>query len=82
MFNKLSETMHTETGKIIISLILGFGLASLFRKTCNDKACLEFKGPPVKQVEKTIYKHDKNCYKFKTETINCKKDRKLEIASS
>ena len=80
MFNKLSETMHTKTGKIIISIILGFGLASLFRKTCNDKTCLEFKGPPVKKVEDHIYKHNKRCYKFETQTIDCKNKKNIEIA--
>ncbi len=31
----LEKFVHTDTGKIIMSVLLGFGLASLFRKVCK-----------------------------------------------
>lgn len=72
MIKKISQSMHTEAGKIIISIILGIGLSSLFRKTCDKKNCMEFKGPKVEDVEKEVYWHDKKCYKFDYDTQNCK----------
>ncbi len=36
----LSKFFHTTTGKYLMSIILGLGLASLFRKVCKDKNCL------------------------------------------
>ena len=34
---------ETDSGKIIISIILGLGLASMFRKICNENNCLVIK---------------------------------------
>lgn len=74
MIKKISQSMHTEAGKIIISIILGIGLSSLFRKTCDKKNCMEFKGPKVEDVEKEVYWHDNECYKFDYNTQPCKTD--------
>jgi hypothetical protein len=38
----LKEWMHKENSKYIISIILGLGLAALFRKACKDGACIHF----------------------------------------
>ena len=32
----LSKFIHTPTGKLIMSIIFGFGLASFFRKVCKE----------------------------------------------
>ena len=34
--------VNTELGRTFISILLGIGLASLFRKACNDKNCIDF----------------------------------------
>ena len=31
----LGKFVHTETGKYLMSILLGFGLASLFRTVCK-----------------------------------------------
>ena len=33
------------TGKFIISIILGLGIAALFRKVCNNNKCIVIKAP-------------------------------------
>ena len=48
--------LHTETGRIIISIVLGLGIASLFRKVCKDRSCIAFRAPPLKDLEKDVYK--------------------------
>ena len=35
----LGKFVHSYTGKIIMSLILGIGLATLFRSACKGKQC-------------------------------------------
>lgn len=72
MFGNFSEKLKTKTGRIIFSILLGVGLASLFRKTCKNRDCLEFRGPSLKEVTKNTYKHSNNCYKFDYETTKCK----------
>ena len=53
--------VHTETGKIIMSILLGFGLASLFRTVCKDKDCLLFYAPPLDKIKDKIYKNSGKC---------------------
>ena len=56
--------LHTERGKIIMSIILGFGLASLFRTVCKDKNCLIFHAPPLDDFKDNIYKNNGKCVKY------------------
>ena len=36
MKTKIQELLHSKAGKYMFSIILGIGLASLFRKACNS----------------------------------------------
>lgn len=67
----------TELGKIFISILLGLGLASLFRKVCNDKNCIVFNGPILKDFENKIYKYDEKCYKYSTYLSPCNPHKKI-----
>lgn len=51
-----------------MSIVLGLGLASLFRKVCNDKNCIQFKGPLVAEIDGKTFKHGENCYKYSVKT--------------
>jgi len=72
----LSKFFHTESGKILMSVILGFGLATLFRSVCNGKNCLIMKAPPLDDIENKIYKHGEKCYKFISVTTKCDAKKK------
>ena len=67
-FNRL---LYTDLGRIFISIILGLGLATLFRKVCTDKSCILFNGPVISDLEDKIYKHGEKCYKYSTRTDKC-----------
>ena len=73
----LSKFVHTETGRIIMSILLGFGLASLFRTVCKDKNCLLFYAPPLDKIEDKIYKFDNKCYTYTTKQTKCDKSKKI-----
>jgi hypothetical protein len=68
--------LHTETGRIIISIVLGLGIASLFRKVCKDRSCISFRAPPLKDLEKDTYKLDDKCYEYKTKAVKCEAGKK------
>jgi len=72
----LSKFVHTESGKYIMSIILGFGLATLFRTVCNGKNCLIVKAPPLDEIQDKIYKHQGKCYKFTPVTTKCDANKK------
>ena len=38
--NIMSRVMDSNIGTIVISVILGLGIASLFRKVCRDRNCI------------------------------------------
>jgi len=69
--------LNTSSGKIIISIMLGFGLATIFRKTCKDKNCLTFKGPILGDIDGKIYKHGEKCFKYSPNSMSCDKNKKI-----
>ena len=68
--------LHSRMGSIAMSIILGLGLATFFRKACNDRNCIVFKAPPMKKMNKQIYKYNGKCYKFTTEATKCNNNKK------
>ena len=69
-----SSILENKTGQIIISIILGLGLASLFRRVCSGRNCIIVKGPQPKKLNNKIYKYDNTCYKYKAVQTKCQKD--------
>ena len=67
----LKNIFDTELGRIIISIILGLGLAAVFRKVCTGNNCLVIKGPNIQEVEKYYYKIDNDCFKYKPVVTPC-----------
>lgn len=68
----LSKVMDDPTSAIIISAILGLGLAAMFRVACKDGSCIVIKGPPTSAVENTFYKIEDQCYKYTPSVVDCK----------
>ncbi len=67
----MMRLLHTDNGRYAISFILGIGLASLFRKICNDRNCIVFKAPPMDEISKITYAHGDNCYTIKENKVKC-----------
>ena len=38
----LRRLIYGDVGKIVISIILGLGLSTLFRKVCKNRNCIVF----------------------------------------
>ena len=71
------EWLHKENSKYIISIILGLGLAALFRKACKDGACIHFESPPMKDLTGgNVYKYGSECYNYDVATHKCNSDKK------
>jgi hypothetical protein len=67
----------TEIGKIILSIILGLGLASLFRSVCTSKNCLNFNGPIISDIKDEIYEHGNKCFKYELKSDKCDNTKKI-----
>ena len=55
----LGKLVHTQTGKYVLSVILGLGLASFFRTVSKGKNCIAFNVPPIEEIKDEVFKDDK-----------------------
>ena len=53
----MNNILYTDRGRFILSVILGLGLASLFRKFCEGKNCYKFIGPEQNNIRDLKYFH-------------------------
>jgi len=75
------KILNTETGKIVISILLGLGLATLFQRVCNDKNCILFHGPVISEIDDKIHKFGEKCYQYKANPEACdSRKRIIEIS--
>ena len=74
---EFGKFVHTHTGKMIMSVILGIGIASLFRNACKNKRCIIFQAPPLEELKDKIYKFDNKCYTYTTTQTKCDKSKKI-----
>jgi len=80
MIDNIVKRIHTENGQIILSIILGLGLATTFRKVCYGMECYIYRPPPMEEIKDSIYKIDDKCYKFIDSNIGCGKKKSRVFA--
>jgi len=74
--------LNTEIGRVFISILLGLGLATLFRKVCNDRDCIVFHGPVITEIDGKNFKYGEDCYQYTMQPDKCdSKKRVIEISS-
>lgn len=69
----MSSILSDRFGAIIVSVILGLGLAAVFRATCHGDACIVVHGPPRDQIDKHVYRIDDQCYRYSSFAVGCPK---------
>ena len=69
--------LYSNVGKIVISVLIGIGIACLFHKVCKDKDCITFSGPVIKEVDGKIFQHDNKCYTYKLNSVKCDKSKQI-----
>ena len=60
-----------------MSILLGLGLATLFRRVCTEKNCIKFNGPIIPTEDDKPYKFNNKCYKYKENAQTCDKTKKI-----
>lgn len=73
----LGKFVHTERGRYLMSILLGFGLASLFRAVCKGDNCKVFYAAPIEDIKDKIYKDGNKCVKYNPITTKCSTDKKV-----
>ena len=75
----INNILYTERGRFILAIILGLGIATLFRKFCEGKNCYDFIGPEQHIIRDQVFSFDSNndeCFVMKEKTTKCKKNIK------
>lgn len=67
----IHKLLKTKASAIIMSIVLGLGLAALFRRVCDGSKCIIVEGPDVKETDGVYYKIDKDCYKYTPVASEC-----------
>lgn len=67
----IKRFLNTETGKVLISIILGLGLSTIFRKICKDKNCMEFYGVPTERIAEKTFQYDDKCFQYEPKSVRC-----------
>ncbi len=57
----------------LVSFMIGFGIAAMFRPMCKGSDCIVIHGPPVKDVIDKVYQMGERCVEFTTEVVPCPK---------
>ena len=73
------KLIHSKVGQYIISILLGLGLATLFRKVCKDRNCIVFKAPNIQKIKNQIFKFENKCYKFIESIEKCNNNKKKVV---
>ena len=73
----LQKIINSSKGKILFSIILGFGIATLFRKVCKDRNCIVFKAPSLDTIVDKTFKFDNACYKYKEKNVTCDPSKQI-----
>jgi hypothetical protein len=73
--------LTTPLGQFLISVIMGLGLATMFRRVCDSKNCILFNGPVISEIDGKIYKFDEYCYKYDLNAVKCNSAKKTVALS-
>jgi hypothetical protein len=66
----------------LISAILGFGLAALFRPMCEGPDCIIVRGPPVNDIRGAVYQFGERCVEFITKPVECPKSGSVKVVDT
>ena len=69
--------LNTDMGQVLISILLGLGLATMFRQVCEGKNCLIFNGPVINEIDGKIYKFGEYCHKYNLNAVSCNPTKKI-----
>ena len=73
----IRNVINSGSGQIIISILLGLGLSTLFKRACNNRSCIVFKATPLDKVKGQIFSFGGKCYKYTLDAEKCNKDKKI-----
>lgn len=78
----MKRLLYTKSGRVVLSILLGLGLASLFHKVCKNKDCIQFQGPVIQDVDQQTFQFDDKCYQYEAVPVTCDGKKKKIVSFS
>jgi hypothetical protein len=70
----IEDFFNSRLGMILVSIIWGLGLSTLFRKACQGRHCqvILYRGPDPDEIKDTYYEYGTGkCYQYQPYMTNC-----------
>lgn len=78
---ELTRLINSETGHIIVSILFGLALSTLFRKICTDRNCLAFYAVSEDKIVGKTFQQGETCFQFKPKSVKCDYKMKTVVES-
>ncbi len=70
----IKKFVTSKRGVTLLSIILGLGLASIFKMICDNRSCIVYEAPDFS--DKKIMKYNDKCYEPKEKMEKCDPSKK------
>lgn len=67
----MEEFIKTKTGRVLISIVWGLGLAALLFGVCTGPNCVIVQGPDPSDIRNKIFHHDNGCIRMEPVYVTC-----------
>jgi hypothetical protein len=67
---------------MVMSLLIGFGIAAIFRPLCKGPECVIMRGPPVTDIRGAVYQFGSKCVEFDAKPIECPKGGTVPVVDT
>ena len=72
---KIKKFLNSKSGTFVLSVILGLGLATVFKMSCDSKSCLVYKAPEYS--DKKVIKYNNKCYEPTEHMETCDTNKQI-----
>jgi hypothetical protein len=72
---KVKNFIGSEKGVFILSVVLGLGLACIFKMSCDSQNCIVYRAPDYS--EKKIIQYNDKCYEPNEHMETCDPNKKI-----
>jgi|TARA_A100001015_G_C14563093_1_gene546127 hypothetical protein len=72
---KIDEFFKTKTGMNMLSVLLGLGIAGMFKMSCDNRSCLVYRAGDLS--ENKIFKYNDQCYEATEKIETCDNNRHI-----
>jgi hypothetical protein len=77
VFTRFRNVLKNPASRIVIAIVWGLGLATLFQKACKGRNCIIYKAPHLEDVKGKTFRFEGQCYQYTPRTVQCNKEKEV-----